>query len=46
MKYQKIIKLLGNRPNSSSKFRAKSCIEINDQALATITPIVKLMLKL
>ena len=32
MEYQKIINLLGNTPNQSSKFRTKNLIEINDQS--------------
>ena len=30
MKYQKIINLLYNIANQSTKFRTKNCIEIND----------------
>ena len=30
MEYQKIINLLGNRPNQPTKFRKKSWVEIND----------------
>ena len=32
MEYQKIINLLVNTPYQLSKFRTKSCIEINDQS--------------
>ena len=32
MQYQKIINLLGNTSNQSSKFRTKNWIEINDQS--------------
>ena len=31
MEYQKIINLLDNTPNQLSKFKTKTCIEINDQ---------------
>ena len=30
MAYQKIIKLLDNTPNQTSKFRTKNWVEIND----------------
>ena len=32
MEYQKIIKLLYNKPNQLSKFRTKNWIKINDQS--------------
>ena len=35
MEYQKIIYLLHNTPNQSSKFRTKNCLEINDDARET-----------
>ena len=31
MESQKIINLLDNTPNQSSKFKTKSCVEINDE---------------
>ena len=35
MEYQKIINLLKHTPNQSSKFRAKSWVEINDNVCGT-----------
>ena len=35
MEYQKIINLLDNTTNQPTKFRAKNCVEINDDALGT-----------
>ena len=32
MEYQKIVNLLDNSPNLSSKFKAKSSTEINDES--------------
>ena len=32
MEYQKIINLLGNKPNQPTKFRTKNWIEINDES--------------
>ena len=32
MEYKKIINLLGNAPNQSSKFRTKKWVEINDDS--------------
>ena len=46
MKYQKIINFLDNTPNQPSKFRTKNWVEINDDSVESITPIVKLNLKL
>ena len=31
MEYQKIINLLENTPNQPTKFRAKNCVELNDE---------------
>ena len=31
MVYQKIANLIHNAPNRPSKFRSKSCVEINDE---------------
>ena len=45
MEYQKIIDLLDNTPNQSSKFRTKNWIQINDD-LPHIATSVKLNLKL
>ena len=45
MEYQKIIDLLDNTPNQSSKFRTKNWIQINDD-LPHIATAVKLNLKL
>ena len=35
MEYQKIINLLKNTPNQPSKFRTKSCVEVNDESSGT-----------
>ena len=35
MEYQKIINLLENTPNQPSKFRTKSCVEVNDESSGT-----------
>ena len=35
MEYQKIINLLGNKPNQLTKFRPKTWVEINDDACGT-----------
>ena len=35
MEYQKVIKLLDNKPNQLSKFRTKSWIEKNDDSCET-----------
>ena len=35
MEYQKIINLLGNTSNQTSKFRTRNCFEINDQSRGT-----------
>ena len=35
MEYQKTTNLLGNAPNQPSKFRTKSCVEINDESRGT-----------
>ena len=35
MEYQKIINLLDNTPNQSTKFRSKNWVEINDDARGT-----------
>ena len=35
MEYQKIINLLDNTSNQSSKFRAKNWVEINDESKGT-----------
>ena len=32
MEYQKIMSLLYNKPNQPTKFRAKNCVEINDES--------------
>ena len=37
MEYQKIVNLLDNSPNLSSKFKAKSSIEISDESQGTHT---------
>ena len=34
MEYQKIINLLGNTQNESSKFRTRNCVEINNESRA------------
>ena len=46
MEYQKLINLLENTPNQPSKFRTKNWVEINDDKVERITPIVILNLKL
>ena len=38
MEYQKIINLLDNINNQPSKFRTKSCVEVNDDACGTCKP--------
>ena len=43
MEYQKIINLLENKPNQSSKFRIKNWVEINDESVELIVLIVKLI---
>ena len=35
MKYQKIINLLDNTPNQSSKFKRKNWVEVNDESRET-----------
>ena len=37
MEYQKIINLLENTPNQPTKFRTKTCVEINDESRGTYT---------
>ena len=32
MKYQKIINFLDNKPNQTTKFGTKSCVEINEES--------------
>ena len=32
MKYQKIINFLDNKPNQTTKFRTKNCVEINEES--------------
>ena len=44
MEYQKIINLLQNTPNQSSKFKTKNWVEINDGSCATL--VVQLNSKL
>ena len=39
MKHKKTIDLLDNTLNQPSKFRTKNCVDINDEACGTITPI-------
>ena len=46
MEYQNIIYFLDNTPNKWSKFRPKISVEINDDSVEHIKPIVKLNLKL
>ena len=38
MEYRKIINLLESAPNQPSKFRAKNCIEINDDIRGVYSP--------
>ena len=45
MQYQKIINLLDNTSNQSSKFRTKNWIEINDQSRGVYKTIVPLVLR-
>ena len=45
MEYKKIINLLNNTPNQTTKFRTKNWVE-NDNSVEHITPTVKLNLKL
>ena len=35
MEYQKIINLLKNTPNQTSKFRTKNWVEVNDESRGT-----------
>ena len=35
MEYQKIINLLGNTPNQSTKFKTRSWVAINDEECGT-----------
>ena len=42
VEYQKIINILENTLNQSSKFTTKNCVEINDTGLECITLTVKL----
>ena len=42
MEYQRIINLLENAINQSSKFRGKNWVEINDESRGTYNLIVKL----
>ena len=46
MEYKKkqTINLFDNTPNYPSKFRTKNWVEINDDSVECITPIVKLNL--
>ena len=46
MEYQKIINLLDNTPDQSTKFSTKNWVEINDDSRGTYNPMVKLNLKL
>ena len=39
MEYQKIINLLDNTPNQTSKFRLKTCVEINDDSRGAYSTI-------
>ena len=32
MKYQKTINFLDNKPNQTTKFRTKNCVEINEES--------------
>ena len=43
---KKIINLLDDTPNQPSKFRAKVWVEISDEGVEKITPIVESNLKL
>ena len=43
---KKIINLLDDTPNQPSKFRAKGWVEISDEGVEKITPIVESNLKL
>ena len=42
MEYQKIMNILENTLNQSSKFKTKNWVEINDTCLECITATVKL----
>ena len=35
VEYQKVINFLDNTPNQLSKFRTKTCVELNDDSPAT-----------
>ena len=45
MEYQKI-NLLNDPTNQSSRFRARNCVEINDESWGTYSVIMTLNLKL
>ena len=45
MEYQKIINLLENIPNEPSKFRTKSCVEINDDLGETYNTKIQIKFK-
>ena len=45
MEYQKIINLLDNTPNQTSKFRLKTCVEINDDSRGAYSTISQTKLK-
>ena len=46
MEYPKIVNLLDNTPNQSTKFRTKNWNEINDESGGTYNIILKLYLKI
>ena len=47
MEYPEIINLLENTQNQPSRFRAKNCVEVNDESRGTYTMLlIKLNLKL
>ena len=46
MKYRKIINLLENTPNQSSKFRTKNWVQINDDSRGTYNTNSQFKLKL
>ena len=45
MEYQKIVNLLNDGSSKPSQFKTRNCVEINDEARGTYSPINKLISK-
>ena len=45
MEYQKIVNLLSDGSSKLSQFKTRNCVEINDEARGTYSPINKLISK-